>query len=222
MTLATLIERAYVLASGKATAPGTTTNKYLRLKSLANICQDMWQNEPDVDWSSLYETVTLSGTVTATDTFDLGTSIRKISNRDGDYVKIVCTDGQEVYFDLIKPERLLEYSRNGINACAKVGNDLKFAIPFTADSHEFGGVIKVPAYGYVSTLTNTTDLVQVDNPLWLCYMVAAEYCRTDTTLNYRTDDLVARANQEMTAMKQNQESAVNQPIMYPLGLSRTW
>lgn len=222
MTLATAIERAYTLATGKATAPSSGTNKYLKLISLANICQDMWQNEPDVDWDSLYQTVTLSGTVTATDTFDLGSSIREISNRDGDYIKIVKTDGGTVYYNLIRANQLLEYERNGVRACARVGGDLKFSIAFQTSDAEIGGVIKVPSYAYVSTLSNDADIIQVDNPLWLCYMVAAEYCRTDTILNYRTDELVARANQVMADMKQAQEGNVSAPIMYPLGLGRTW
>lgn len=222
MTLATLIERAYVLASGKATAPSSGTSKHTKLIALANICQDMWQNEPDVDWDSLYETVTLSGTVTATDTFALSSSIRELSHRDGDYIKIVRTDGQTSYYELVKPDQLLDYERNGQRAVARVGSNLVFSIPFTADSPEIGGSIKVPCYGFVSSLANDSDIVQVDNPLWLCFMTAAEYCRTDQNLNYRTDDLVARANQVMQDMKQAQESNITRPIIYPVGISRTW
>lgn len=222
MTLASLIEKAHLLATGKGTAPASTTNKYARLLGLANICQDMWQNEPDVEWDSLYQIVTLAVTVTATDTFALGSSIREISNRPGDYIKITQADGVIKYYDLVRANQLLDYARDGIRVVARVGSNLVFSVPFTASDPEIGGSIKVPSYAYVSTLSDSADIIQVDNPLWLCYMVASEYCRTDTTLNYRTDDLLARANEVMRDMKQTQEAQVNTPVMSNFTLGRTW
>jgi hypothetical protein len=222
VTLATLIEKTYVLATGKATAPASGTNKYTKIVALANLCQDMWQNEPDIEWDSLYLTVTLSGTITATDTYALSASVREISNREGDYIEIVKTDGNSVYVPLIRANELLDYKRNGEQAVARVGSNLRFAIQFTADSPEFGGTIKVPCYTNVSTLSGSTDVIQVDNPLWLAYMTAAEYCRTDITLNYRTDDLVSRANQVMQDMKQSQESMITAPIKNWSPLGRSW
>lgn len=222
MTLATLVTKAYLLATGKATAPASTTNKYSKLVGLANICQDMWQNEPDVEWDSLYLTVTLAATVTATDTFALSASIRELSHREGDYIRIVRTDGSEARYQLVRPNEMQDYSTAGLKVVSRVGSNLVFSSAFTATDPEFGGSIKVPCYGFVSTLANDSDIVQVDNPLWLAYMVAAEYCRTDITLNYRTDDLVARANQVMDDMKQSQEANVVTPIKSWVAVGRTW
>lgn len=222
MTLANLISRAYLLATGKATAPTSGTNKHLKLIGLANACQDMWQSEPDVDWNSLYMTVTLSGTITATDTFALSSSIRKISNKEGDYIKAVHVDNNETKYLLVSPDELQQYATDGIRAVARVGSNLVFSIPFTATDPEFGGRIKVPSYSFISTLANDSDVVQVDNPLWLAYMVAAEYCRTDVTLNYRTDELVARANDLMKDMKQSQDGSRNEPIRTFSPLGRSW
>ena len=222
MTLATLVTKAYLLATGKATAPASTTNKYSKLVGLANVCQNQWETEPDVEWDSLYLTVTLAGTVTATDTFALSASIRELSHREGDYVRIVLTDGSEVPYTLVKPNELQDYARDGIRVVARVGSNLVFSKAFESTDPEFGGSIKVPCYGFVSTLVNDSDVVQVDNPLWLAYMVAAEYCRTDITLNYRTDDLVARANQVMEDMKQAQEANITAPIRTFRPLGRSW
>lgn len=222
MTLATLVTKAYLLATGKATAPATTTNKYAKLVGLANICQNQWENEPDVEWDSLYLTVTLAGTVTATDTFALSASIREISHREGDYIRVVKTDGAEVRYLLVKPNELQDYAIDGIRVVARVGSNLVFSKAFTSGDQEFGGTIKVPCYGFVSTLVNASDVIQVDNPLWLAYMTAAEYCRTDITLNYRTDDLVARANQVMQDMKQAQEENIVTPLRTFEPLGRSW
>lgn len=222
MTLATLVEKAYLLATGKATAPASTTNKYSKLVGLANICQNMWETEPDVEWNSLYLTVTLAASVTATDTFALSASIREISNREGDYIIIVHTDLSETKYQIVKPNEMADYRNDGIRVVSRIGSNLVFSSAFVATDPQMGGSIKVPCYGFVSTLTDGTDEVQVDNPLWLSYMVAAEYCRTDVTLNYRTDDLVARANQVMDDMKQSQESMVTTPIRSWTPIGRSW
>jgi hypothetical protein len=222
MTLATLVTRAYLLATGKATAPASTTNKYSKLVGLANVCQNQWENEPDVEWDSLYLTVTLAATITATDTFALSASIREISHREGDYIRVVHTDLSETKYQLVKPNEMADYRASGIKVVSRVGSNLVFSSAFVSTDPEFGGSIKVPCYGFVSTLVNDSDVVQVDNPLWLAYMVAAEYCRTDVTLNYRTDDLVARANQVMEDMKQSQDSMITTPIRTWTPLARSW
>ena len=222
MTLANLVTKAYLLATGKATAPSATSNKYLKLVGLANICQDQWQNEPDIEWDSLYLTVTLAATITATDTFALSASIREISHREGDYVRVIHTGGNETKYLLVKPNELRDYATDGIRVVARIGSNLVFSKAFVSTDPEFGGSIKVPCYGFVSTLANDSDVVQVDTPLWLAYMVAAEYCRTDVTLNYRTDDLVARANQVMDDMKQAQESTITAPIRNWTPIGRSW
>lgn len=204
MTLSEAITKTYLLAEGKGTAPAATSNKYSKIVGLLNVCQEMWQDEPDSDWDSLYDNVTLAGTITATDTFALGATVREISQRDGNYVKITCTDGNVVYVPLVRADQLNEHGANGSRVCAKVGSNLVFSIAFTTSSAEFGGTVQVPAYTNVATLSGASDVIQVDKPLWLCYMAAAEYCRTSTSLGYRTDELVQRANQLMQDMKQAQ------------------
>lgn len=222
MTLSEAIAKTYLLAEGKGTAPAATTNKYTKIVGLLNVVQELWQDEPDVEWDSLYSTVTLSGTITATDTFALGPTVREISHRDNDYVKITKTDGAVVYIPLVRADELNANGANGEQVCAKIGSNLEFSIAFTADSPEFGGTIKVPAYLYVSSLVNSSDVLDVDKPLWACYMAAAEYCRTSTSLRYRTDELVSMANQIMQDMKQAQQGSQTMPVMYVNGNGRTW
>lgn len=222
MTLATLVEKAYLLATGKGTAPATTTTKYSKIVGFSNICQDAWQNEPDVEWDSLYLTVSLPGTVTATDTFALTASIREISKRPGDSIRVLKTDGTISYYQLVKPNELSDYADNGIRVVARVGSNLVFSKAFTASEPEIGGTLKVPCYGYVSTLVNPTDDVQVDNPLWLAYAVAAEYVRTDLTLAFREDGLIERMNQIMNDMKQAQEEQYPTPVQTFTPLGRSW
>lgn len=210
MTLAQLVNKSYLLATGKATSPSSTSNKYTKILGFANICQDAWQNEPDTDWSSLYVVTTLAATVTATDTFALSASIREISNREGDSIQIVRLDGGVNSYKLVRPNELQDYSTQRV--VARIGSNLKFSIPFTATDPEIGGSIKVPNYGFVSTLASDEDIIQVENPLWLAYAVAAEYCRTDQVLAYRESGLLERANEVMRDMKQANEGNSPAPI----------
>lgn len=221
MTLAELVEKSYVLATGKATAP-TTGNKYTKLVALANICQDQWQSEPDIEWDSLYVVTTLPTPVSATDTIPLSASIRQISNRDGDYIKVVRLDGGVTEYKLVKANELADYPDQRV--VARVGSNLVFSKAFEATEAEIGGSVKVPNYTFVSTLVNSSDEVQVENPLWLAYAVAAEYCRTDQVLSYREQGLLERANSVMQDMKQTAEANLPQPVR-PVSFShfgRSW
>lgn len=221
MTLTDAIAKTYLLAEGKGTAPAATSNKYAKIVGMLNIAQELWQDEPDTEWDSLYSTVTLASTVSATDTYALGATVREISHRDNDYVKIV-TSSNTTYIPLVRADELNANGANGEQVCAKIGSNLVFSIAFTASSPEFGGTIKVPAYTYVPTLSSGNDVLDVDKPLWACYMAAAEYCRTSTSLSYRTDELVQRANQIMQDMKQAQQGSQTMPVMYVNGNGRTW
>jgi hypothetical protein len=220
MTLADLVQKAYQLATSKATAPSAGSSKYLKLVGFANICQDAWQNEPGVDWNSQYNTDSQAALISATNTFPLDATVRKVSNRPGDNITIVCTDGSIIEFIQVRPEELADYPNQ--NYVAKIGQYLRFARTFTATDREFGGTIKVPCYSAVSTLAVDADVVQVDIPIWLAYMTAAEYCRTDPQLNYLEDGLVARANDIMAEMKLNNAGQVEQVTRSFQPLGRTW
>lgn len=219
MTLTELVQRAYQLATSKAIAPTAGNTKYDKIVGFANICTDQWQNESGVDWNSQYMKVTLPTTVTATDTIPLTASIRKVANSDSDFITITCPGGSIVKFTIVRPEELDPTE----NTVARVGSNLVFARTFKTTDPEYGGSVKVPCYKYASTLSNGSDEVEVDIPLWLAYMTAAEYCRTDMQLNFLEDGLVARASELMTEMKANNSGQFDTVRRAPLGMvSRSW
>lgn len=223
MTLIEAITDANLLATGKATAPASSTSRYAAFKSFANIVQQMWQDDPEAEWDSLRITLTLASTVNATDTFSLGTSVRELSRRDQDSISILHTDGlNSTYYELVEPEQLQEYKRAGMRVVAKIGTSLVFSMDFLPTDPQFGGAIKVPCYTYVSTLVNDSDIIQVDSPLWVTLMMAAEYCRTKTSLVGRTDGLVARAGQVMEKMKQQQSGNNTSYQRDSISIGRSW
>lgn len=194
------IQRAFLHAQRKATAPATGSSKYNALLGIADSMQKMWQTEPDVEWDSLYSLETLDSAVTATDTFDLSDGINYIRKRENDF--ILLTDGTSTrQYRLVKPDQLYQYRES--NVVARIGSTLKFPKEFASDSSLLGYSIQVPAVLYVDDITNGNQTIQVDDPMWLVYMMAAEFVRNDVVKANQYDNLLALADQTMRRMKQN-------------------
>lgn len=219
MTITEFTADTYLLATGK-TITLTTGTKYDRIIALGDYFQRRWAREPGIDWNSLYDPAFSLGTVTATDTYDLDTfSIRKLSDREGDTVRIVWSDGVGYTdYDIVDANKLKDFSY-GVNKesaighyCAQSANQLVFNHTFTTRDSEYGGEIFVPIYGFPETITSTspnTDEVQVDDPDWLVARVAAEYVRNDTTRRSRYPELLAEANEIMGRMKDDNDGQID-------------
>lgn len=199
------VSAVYLRATGKPTAP-TSGRKYDQIIALGEFFTRQWQDEPGQDWASLYD-FRNSGTVSATDTFALTATIRKVSQMDGDKVRILHTDSNETEYTIVPADRLYEYRYDF--AVAVTGTNLMFSSAFTADSPQFGGTIIVPSYGYAEFPTNDTDLIEVDNPDWLVLRTAAEFVRTDITRQNQYPNLINEAQQLMDKMKENDGGQVD-------------
>lgn len=198
---------------------------------LADNLQKTWEAEEGVDWASRYSFVTLAATVTATDSFALGATVRKLSMQEGDFVTV--TLGTNTwYYDIVDSTRWRFYAarENPTSAvglpkiAARFGSNLKFSTPFVAGDAQIGGTIVVPAYTYVGDLDGGADTIQVDDPMWLVYMMAAEYVRNDTVKQNQYANLVAKANDRMNAMKRNNGSQLEEvPVLTSMvALGETW
>lgn len=220
MSITDAISDAYLKATGKV-ATLTTGTKYTRIVGLLDYYQRRWAREPGVDWNSLYDPAFSLGTVTATDAFDIDTStVRKISMREGDVVRIVWDDGESYTdYDIVAHDKLKDYSY-GVDKenplghyCARIGNQLVFNHEFTTDDNEYGGEIFIPCYRYPEEITTTnasTDEVQVDDPDWLVTRVAAEYVRNDITRRQRYPELLSEANEIMAQMIEDNKGQIEQ------------
>jgi hypothetical protein len=206
MTVTEAIAATYLLATGKATAPSSGTAKYTKILALLNIFTQNWATEP-VMWASLRSTFTVTSpaTVTATDTFAIPATVGKISEQEGDYVRINHANGtDQSTYTIVPIERLYDDGPTINNAggpyCAVSGSNLIFPVAFTSTSPQFGGTVKIPGYAIPATLTDGADVIQVDDPYWLCYMAAAEYIRNDITRVQQYGNLIAQANNSMNNM----------------------
>lgn len=230
MTINESISDVYLKGTGKATAP--STSKRNKILGLLDFYQRRWSRENGVDWNSLYDPNFSLGNVTATDTYDLDTSsIRKLSDREGDTVRIVWTDGVGyTEFDIVDANSLKDYyygnnkeSYTG-RVCAQIGSTLVFNHSFTTDDAEFGGEILVPTYTFPDPITDDnpdSDEVQVDDPDWLVLRCAAEYVRTDITRQGQYSNLLSEANEAMQRMIDDNGSQIDlviRPWAPPSGL----
>lgn len=199
-TLDWVITKAFAHANRKGTAPAQGTPKYNVLTTIADSMQKLWADESGEDWDSLYQLTTLPTVVSATDTFAYDPSIKYLSQKADDYVKLVSPDGTQVKrYNVIRGNQLDLYRYQ--NAAAEIGRNLKFSQPFTSTSPELGYSIIVPNYTFVNDLANPTDLVQVDSPMWLAYMTAAEYVRNDSVRAAQYNNLLTLADEIMQKMK---------------------
>lgn len=221
MTVADFVASSYLKATGSVSTLASTDADWVKLLALANYYQQNWANEPGVDWRSLYDPTVDCGTVTATDTFNLAASIHKVSQDADDPVRIVHTDvTQFTDYTVVPHDKLKQYTAG--NYCAQIGSTLVFNNAFTADSAEFGGTINVPAYTLPSTLSASTDLVQVDIPEWLVTICAAEYVRNNLVKQNQYPNLLAEANELMKKMVENNEAQVETLTLRPIVFGRTW
>lgn len=207
VTRSEFIAATYLRATGKPTAPTSGTKKYNQIVAIGEFYTNVWAREPDTDWDSLFD-YRNSGTITATDTFALTATIAKPSQQDGDYIRILHTDGEtETEYELVSADRLYE-NKLGF-AVAVVGRNLMFSRAFTATDPQFGGTIVVPSYGYATWPTLDASDVTVDDPYWLVTICAAEFVRNDITRKAEYPNLVAEANVLMDKMKENNGGGVD-------------
>lgn len=161
------------------------------------------------------------GTISATDTFDLDSSIREVSTDPDDYVQVIRKDGTTVNYQTVQAHDLKRYN-NG-NYCARVGSTLRFNQAFTTDSPEYGGTLKVPAYLYANHLVKANDQVPVDDPNWLVAATAADWVQTDVTMMQLRPDFLAEANDLLVGMKKANAAQVQTVVQRPITpILRIW
>lgn len=218
-TVAWAIQKAFLAAQRKADAPAAGTSKYEVLLDLADSMTKAWESEPGVEWDSLYS-VQIIGTVSATDTFELTEEVNYISKSEDNPVRITNGTSTKAY-KVVSARQLYKYKDSDV--CAQIGHNLVFAKAFASDSNLIGYNIQVPAIIHVDDITSANDDIQVDDPMWLVYMMAAEFCRNDVVKQGQYDNLLAYANQCMERMKQANSGQLEELTLSPgLITGETW
>lgn len=198
MTVEELINAIILKATGKANKLQPGTPKWDKVLGIANAYQKTWQHEPSQHWNSLYDRAHTVGTISASDTYELDDEVDFVSTAKGDNIYIDGKNGQRSEYELVAYDDLRNYSTG--NYCAIIGKQLVFNKSFIETDPEYGGKIYAPIFKNVEELENKDDDVQVDNPMWLVFMSAAEYIRNDIVKQNQYGNLIAEANNLMTDM----------------------
>jgi len=201
MTLQELINAVMLKATGKPTILPQSNTKWEKIRGIANYYQNAWLNEPGQHWNSRYERARQIGTISNNDEYELDDDITEISTAKGDNVYVLTNAGNKVEFQLVGYDDLKNHSFG--NFCAKLGQNLVFNNRFAEDDPCFGGKLYAPVYTSLEELESPDDDILVDNPEWLVTMVAAEYIRNDIVKQNQYGNLVAEANNLMSAMIRN-------------------
>ena len=204
------IERAFLHAKGKATVPAAGTSKHNAMLGIADTVQKMWAGEPGVEWNSLYALTELADAVSTSKTYALPDTVDTLSKRADDPVTITDTDGQVTRYAVVDPSQL-DRQREA-KVCAKIGRNIVFPQEFDADSNLIGGTITVPAILAVADITTTAQEVQVDDPLWMAYVMAAEFAQNDLVKVSNVPHLQDVANLLMQKMKDNNGGTMDELV----------
>jgi len=192
------IQRAFWHAFRKA-APAQGTPKYNASLAIADSMQKAWADEEGIEWSSLYQTVTLNTKVSTATIYALDPAIDHIDKRDGNPILITAAAGGDPKrFPVINPSQLYEWRFR--NAFAQEGRNLILSKAFSSTDALIDGTIQVPAYTFVPDISLPNDTVVVDRPMWLVYMIAAELVRNDVVKRPEYNNILTLAQQVMDKM----------------------
>jgi hypothetical protein len=196
-----VIQKAFLIGEAKSTPPSSGTNKYNVLLGIVDNEQKDWADEPGIQWDSLYQPITLSTLISAAASFPLDVAVGDPSLYVKDSITLrPAVGGSPVYAKLVQPNQLTQY-QNDI-AAAIEGRNLVFSQAFSASDALIGGTIQVPNYGYVGDITIGSNVIQVDNPLYLAYMCAAAFVLNDIIKAGNYNLHLAKAAELMEKMKQ--------------------
>ena len=211
MTASELLLDIYRIYRGKidSRAPAWGSDKANVAISIANRKQREWATDPRNKWNSLFEnraiTPVVDALTTPTLTYDLGTDFFAPS----DFARVVKTDGSYVEYPVVKPQQ-----RNDSDQSLYIhgSNPKQVTFSQTIDTSLDGGTLYVPGYFLLADITDSTDVILVDDPNWLSYSVAAELARNDPAKDAEYPNIVGMANDLYSRMSNaNNDVGYGQP-----------
>ena len=188
MTLNEAINYAFMEATGKVRDLTEGDLKYNKLRKIANLMCNQWENELGVEWQSRREIIKI-GDVDLNETiYRLPKDALKLARKNS--AKIIIENNGEKWFFGVEEPRF-------------TGWQLDFDGLFTEEM--VGGEIKIPVIKRLPELISGDQQVEIDNPNWLIFMMAAEFARNDLMKSGQYGNLIAYAQSLMEAMKMNNE-----------------
>ena len=125
-------------------------------------------------------------------------------------MRVTLTDNSYVEYSIVKAQQRNIIS--GQNTYVHGNNPKKITFAQDIDANLASGIITVPAYYLPSDISASTDIVAVDDPNWLVYIVASELARNDPAKDDMHPTLVGMANELYLKMSNaNNDTGYGQP-----------
>ena len=158
--------------------------------NIANMANMQWESEPDVIWGSLCEDREI-GVIDDKTSYRLPEDVRTVDFRKF----ITLTKGSSSWtVPFISPQLF----KNGCYGVLQLG----WKLDFNGLTEEMKGAkIIAPVIRRTKKLVEPEDKVEVDDPYWLIYMMAAEFVRNSRTKSNQYGNLVTLAQSSMAGMK---------------------
>lgn len=195
MTAQELLDNAYTVYKGKIASrtPVWGSDKANIVLSIANRKQREWATDPRNKWNSLFENRSAGTISTSTLTYDLDEDF----NLPSDFARIIRTDDSITDYPIVKAQQRNEFAQ----ALYISGRDPKtISFAQAIDTALASGTLYVPGYFIPDPIVNATDVIAVDDPNWLVYIVASELARNDPAKDADFSTLVGMANDIYTKM----------------------
>lgn len=196
-TVLQVLTDAYIAYRGKSSnMPQTGTDKYNDMLAILNRKQREWWSDPNNDWPSLWQLVTIGTVSSGTQDYQLTNATLTADNtpilRLSDYIMLQDSGGNNKYVTVIKPPLRAQHTQG----CYVSGaNPLQLTFITTIDANLDQQTLIAPAYVQPKALVNATDVVAVDDPNWCVYSVASELARNDYSKEEQFPNLNGIANQ---------------------------
>jgi hypothetical protein len=190
MNLSEVINLAYQTATGKTKTLSPGNSKYERMLNIANMANMQWESEPDVIWGSLCEDREI-GVIDDNTSYRLPEDVRTVDFRKFITLK---KDDKTWTIPFISPQLF----KNGCYGALQLG----WKLDFNGLTEEMKGAkIIAPVIRRTKKLVEPEDKVEIDDPYWLVYMIAAEFVRNSRTKSNQYGNLVTLAQSSMEGMK---------------------
>lgn len=190
MNLSEVINLAYQTATGKTKTLSPGNSKYERMLNIANMANMQWESEPAVIWGSLCEDREI-GVIDDNTSYKLPEDVRTVDFRKF----ITLTKGSSSWtVPFISPQLF----KGGCYGALQLG----WKLDFNGLTEEMKGAkIIAPVIRRTKKLVEPEDKVEIDDPYWLVYMIAAEFVRNSRTKSNQYGNLVTLAQSSMEGMK---------------------
>lgn len=208
MTTSDFVSNVVLLSEGKLPSFASGSTKWLRIVAQGNFFLQQFAKERGIDWNFYYDPIKSFGTVTATATFAIPSTVHKISQNEDDVIRITHTDGNYTDYTLVPHDELRKYDTG--NYVARIGSNIKFNQAFTATSPQFGGTITVPVYEYPTTFSADADVIDIPDANWLVFTVAADRVKNDVTRKDLRADLINQANEAMLTIREDNDAQLTE------------